>query len=64
MVDTASAGLKDMMTYYDVNLMNPKVLAGIFIGSMMAFILWADDECGRACGTENGQRSETAIPRN
>lgn len=37
-VDTASAGLKDMMTYYDVNLMNPKVLAGVFIGSMMAFL--------------------------
>ena len=27
-----------MMTYYDVNLMNPKVLAGVFIGSMMAFL--------------------------
>ena len=26
------------MTYYDVNLMNPKVLAGVFIGSMMAFL--------------------------
>ena len=38
MIDTASAGLKDMMTYYDVNLINPKVLAGVFIGSMMAFL--------------------------
>lgn len=37
-VDTASATLQDMMTYYDVSLMNPKVLAGIFIGSMMAFL--------------------------
>lgn len=37
-VNTASATLKDIMTYYDVNLMNPKVLAGIFIGSMMAFL--------------------------
>ena len=37
-INTASAGLKDMMTYYDVNLMNPKVLAGVFIGSMMAFL--------------------------
>ena len=27
-----------MMIYYDVNLMNPKVLAGVFIGSMMAFL--------------------------
>ena len=37
-VQTVSATLKDMMTYYDVNLMNPKVLAGVFIGSMMAFL--------------------------
>lgn len=37
-IQTASATLKDMMTYYDVNLMNPKVLAGVFIGSMMAFL--------------------------
>ena len=26
------------MNFYEVNLMNPKVLIGIFIGSMMAFI--------------------------
>ena len=50
-VDTASAGLKDMMTYYDVNLMNPKVLAGVFIGSMMAFLF-----CGLTMNA--------AIPRN
>lgn len=37
-VHTVSATLKDMMIYYDVNLMNPKVLAGVFIGSMMAFL--------------------------
>ena len=37
-IQTTSATLKDMMTYYDVNLMNPKVLAGVFIGSMMAFL--------------------------
>jgi K(+)-stimulated pyrophosphate-energized sodium pump len=28
----------DFMRYYDVTLMNPKVLSGIFIGSMMAFL--------------------------
>ena len=28
----------DFMHHYDVTLMNPKVLAGIFIGSMMAFL--------------------------
>ena len=32
------AGLTDFMLYYDVTLMNPKVLSGIFIGSMMAFL--------------------------
>ena len=37
-VHTVSATLKDMMVYYDVTLMNPKVLAGVFIGSMMAFL--------------------------
>ena len=26
------------MTYYNVNLMNPKVLVGVFIGAMMAFL--------------------------
>ncbi len=28
----------DFMTYYEVNLMSPKVLSGMFIGSMMAFL--------------------------
>jgi K(+)-stimulated pyrophosphate-energized sodium pump len=37
-VQVQTATLKDFMTYYDVNLMNPKVLVGIFIGSMMAFV--------------------------
>ena len=30
--------MTDFMNYYDVTLMNPKVLSGIFIGSMMAFV--------------------------
>lgn len=38
MVDTAHASLQDFMVYYDVTLMNPKVLVGVFIGSMMAFL--------------------------
>ena len=38
MVRTADATLTDFMNYYDVTLMNPKVLSGIFIGSMMAFV--------------------------
>lgn len=32
------AGFTDFMMYYDVTLMNPKVLSGMFIGSMMAFL--------------------------
>ena len=28
----------DFMTWYDVTLMNPRVLAGMFVGSMMAFL--------------------------
>ena len=32
------ATFTDFMTYFDVNLMNPKVLSGMFIGSMMAFL--------------------------
>lgn len=32
------ASFTDFMTYYDVTLMNPKVLSGMFIGAMMAFL--------------------------
>ena len=37
-VETQKATLNDFMNFYQVNLMNPKVLVGIFIGSMMAFV--------------------------
>lgn len=37
-VEVKNAGLKDFMEYYNVNLMNPLVLVGIFIGTMMAFL--------------------------
>ena len=37
-INTASASLVDFMNYYSVNLMNPVVLVGIFIGAMMAFV--------------------------
>jgi K(+)-stimulated pyrophosphate-energized sodium pump len=37
-VATSKATLLDFMNYYEVNLMNPKVLVGIFLGSMMAFV--------------------------
>ena len=37
-VEAAKATLVDFMDAYSVNLMNPIVLVGIFIGSMMAFL--------------------------
>ncbi|NOY57455.1 MAG: sodium-translocating pyrophosphatase [Calditrichaeota bacterium] len=37
-VPTSHATLNNFMEYYHVNLMNPKVLMGMFIGSMMAFM--------------------------
>ncbi len=33
-----NASFVDFMNWYDVTLMNPRVLAGMFIGSMMAFL--------------------------
>ena len=33
-----SASLLDFMTVYQVNLMNPKVLLGMFVGAMMSFL--------------------------
>lgn len=33
-----SANIGDFMVWFEVNLMNPKVLIGIFIGSMLAFL--------------------------
>lgn len=37
-VNVVDATIPDFMEYYSVNLMNPKVLVGVFIGSMMAFV--------------------------
>ena len=37
-VNTVSASITDIVNYYDITLMNPKVLVGVFIGSMMAFL--------------------------
>jgi K(+)-stimulated pyrophosphate-energized sodium pump len=52
-VETAKASFSDFMIYYNINLMNPLVLAGMFIGSMMAFLF-----CGmtmRAVGRAAGK---------
>lgn len=48
----ADAGFADFMRYYDVTLMNPKVLSGMFIGSMLAFVFCGltMNAVGRAAG--------------
>ena len=37
-VSAAQASIPDVMYYYNVDLMNPKVLVGVFIGAMMSFL--------------------------
>ena len=37
-IEAAKASLVDFMNAYNVNLMNPVVLVGVFIGAMMAFV--------------------------
>ncbi len=37
-VEAASASILDVLNNFNVSLMNPTVLAGVFIGSMMAFL--------------------------
>ncbi|MFP4166651.1 MAG: sodium-translocating pyrophosphatase [Opitutales bacterium] len=37
-VPVGEAGLRDFMHYYDVNLLNPLVLIGVFLGVMAAFL--------------------------
>ena len=37
-VDVAKATIPQIVEYYQVNLMNPRVLVGVFIGAMMAFL--------------------------
>lgn len=40
-VEVTGASLADFMDYYQVNLMNPKVLVGLFLGSVLAFAFCA-----------------------
>ncbi|MBN1790848.1 MAG: sodium-translocating pyrophosphatase [Bacteroidales bacterium] len=37
-IEIHNAGIQDVMTYYNIDLMNPRVLVGAFIGSMAAFL--------------------------
>lgn len=43
--DPMKATMPDFMTYFEVNLMNPRVLVGVFIGAMAAFLF-----CGLTMG--------------
>ena len=37
-IDAAEATIPDIMAYYHVDLMNPTVLVGVFVGAMMSFL--------------------------
>ncbi len=37
-VKVTEATIPEIINYYQVNLMNPRVLAGVFVGAMMAFL--------------------------
>ena len=38
LIAASQATIPDLMAYYNVDLMNPTVLAGVFIGAMMSFL--------------------------
>lgn len=65
-VEISKATFSDFMVYYDVTLMNPKVLAGMFLGSMMAFMFCGltMNAVGRAAGhmVEEVRRQFREIP--
>ena len=48
--NASDASILDVLNYYNVSVMNPTVLAGVFIGSMMAFLFCGltMDAVGRA----------------
>ena len=54
-VETAKASILDFMDYFQINLMNPIVLVGIFIGSMTAFLF-----CGLTMGAV-GRAAQTMV---
>lgn len=37
-IDAGQATIPDLMEFYNIDLMNPSVLAGVFIGAMMSFL--------------------------
>ena len=65
-IEVSKASFSDFMIYYDVTLVNPKVLAGMFLGSMMAFMFCGltMNAVGRAAGhmVEEVRRQFREIP--
>ena len=51
-IDIATAEMSDFIAAYDLTIMNPKVICGMFIGAMMAFVFSAMTmkAVGRAAG--------------
>lgn len=51
-IPTIKAGISYFISYYQINLMNPKVLTGLFIGAMVTFVFAAMTmkAVGRAAG--------------
>ena len=51
-IESKHANMIDWMTYYTCNLMNPKVLVGMLLGSMLAFLFCSMTmrAVGRAAG--------------
>ena len=65
-IATTSATLTQFMDYYQVTLMNPKVLLGLFLGAMMSFVFCGltMNAVGRAAGrmVEEVRRQFKALP--
>ncbi|MHA1570461.1 MAG: sodium-translocating pyrophosphatase [Alphaproteobacteria bacterium] len=65
-IETAKAGMLDFAAAYDLTVFNPKLLCGIFIGAMMAFVFCAMTmkAVGRAAGAmvEEVRRQFREIP--
>lgn len=53
--DPATANIVDYMNFFQVNLMNPRVLVGVFIGAMAAFLF-----CGLTMGAV-GRAAQTMV---
>ncbi len=65
-VEVSKATLDDFMLYYNITFMNPKLLVGMFLGSMMAFLFCSLSirAVGRAAGkmVEEVRRQFKTIP--